>query len=120
MVLVIGSIYVIKEAIGRILAPEPTNAEGMLLFAIIGITVNGYAAWKLSGGKSMNEKVGLARGMLMEDDRHYYLPMRKVPGRTLGKELLDKTSTLSRIKLYHNVQQERKKLNDLGISLSST
>ena len=57
LVLVIGSIYVIKEAIGRILAPEPTNAEGMLLFTIIGITVNGYAAWKLSGGKSMNEKV---------------------------------------------------------------
>lgn len=57
LVLVIGSIYVIKEAIGRILAPEPTNAEGMLLFAIVGITVNGYAAWKLSGGKSMNEKV---------------------------------------------------------------
>lgn len=57
LVLVIGSIYVIKEAIGRILAPEPTNAEGMLLFAIIGIAVNGYAAWKLSGGKSMNEKI---------------------------------------------------------------
>ena len=57
LVLIIGSIYVIKEAIGRILAPELTNAEGMLLFAIIGIAVNGYAAWKLSGGKSMNEKV---------------------------------------------------------------
>lgn len=57
LVLVIGSIYVIKEAVGRILAPEPTNAQGMLLFALIGITVNGYAAWKLSGGKSLNEKV---------------------------------------------------------------
>lgn len=57
LVLIGGSIYVIKEAVERILAPEPTNAQGMLVFAIIGIAVNGYAAWKLSGGKSMNEKV---------------------------------------------------------------
>ena len=57
LVLIVGSIYVIKEAVERILAPEPTNAQGMLVFAIIGIVVNGYAAWKLSGGKSMNEKV---------------------------------------------------------------
>ena len=29
----------------------------MIIFAIVGVLVNGYAAWKLSGGKSMNEKV---------------------------------------------------------------
>jgi cobalt-zinc-cadmium efflux system protein len=29
----------------------------MLLFALVGIAVNGYAAWKMSGGKSLNEKV---------------------------------------------------------------
>lgn len=57
LVLVVGSIYVIKEAVERILAPEPTNAQGMFFFAIIGIIVNGYAAWKLSGGKSLNEKI---------------------------------------------------------------
>src|SRR5690606_11861682 len=27
------------------------------IFAVIGVAVNGYAAWKLSSGKSMNEKV---------------------------------------------------------------
>ena len=57
LVLIGGSIYVLKEAIERILTPEPTNAKGMLIFAIIGIIVNGYAAWKLSSGKSLNEKV---------------------------------------------------------------
>ncbi len=57
LVLIGGSIYVISEAIGRILEPEHSDAEGMVLFAIIGVAVNGYAAWKLSGGKSMNEKV---------------------------------------------------------------
>jgi cobalt-zinc-cadmium efflux system protein len=29
----------------------------MLLFALVGIAVNGYAAWKMSGGKSLNEKI---------------------------------------------------------------
>ena len=32
-------------------------AEGMLGLAVLGISVNGLAAWKLSGGNSMNEKV---------------------------------------------------------------
>ena len=29
----------------------------MIIFAIIGVAVNGFAAYKLSGGSSMNEKV---------------------------------------------------------------
>ena len=37
----------------------------MMIFAIIGVFVNGYAAWKLSSGKSMNEKV--ASWHLLED-----------------------------------------------------
>lgn len=57
VVLIAGSIYVIYEAVGRILEPEHANAEGMIVFALIGVLVNGYAAWKLSGGKSLNEKV---------------------------------------------------------------
>tara|TARA_R110002020_G_scaffold419084_2_gene628317 strand:+ start:4149 stop:5033 length:885 start_codon:yes stop_codon:yes gene_type:complete len=57
IVLIGGSIYVISEAIGRIIEPQHSDAKGMVIFAIIGVAVNGYAAWKLSGGKSMNEKV---------------------------------------------------------------
>ena len=57
IVLIVGSVYVIYEAIGRILKPEHSDAQGMIIFAIIGITVNGYAAWKVSKGKSLNEKV---------------------------------------------------------------
>lgn len=57
VVLIAGSVYVIYEAIGRLLEPEHSDAEGMVIFAIIGVAVNGYAAWKLSSGKSMNEKV---------------------------------------------------------------
>lgn len=57
LVLIGGSIFVIYEAVGRILEPEHSDASGMIIFAIIGVAVNGYAAWKMSGGKSLNEKV---------------------------------------------------------------
>ena len=65
VILIIGSLYVINEAVGRILEPEHTDAKGMIFFAVIGVLVNGYAAWKLSGGKTMNEKV--ASWHLLED-----------------------------------------------------
>ena len=65
VILIIGSLYVITEAVGRILEPEHTDAKGMIFFAVIGVLVNGYAAWKLSSGKTMNEKV--ASWHLVED-----------------------------------------------------
>ena len=57
MVLILGSVFVIREAILRIQTPELSDAQGMLFFALIGVAVNGYAAWKLSRGKTLNEKV---------------------------------------------------------------
>lgn len=57
LVLIVGSVYVISEAVGRILEPESSDAKGMIIFAIVGVAVNGYAAWKLSSGKTLNEKV---------------------------------------------------------------
>ena len=57
VILVGGSIYIIYEGIIRITHPEPSHAEGMMYFAFLGVAVNGYAAWKVSTGKSMNEKV---------------------------------------------------------------
>ncbi len=55
--LITGSIFVVREAVGRILEPQASDAEGMVAFALIGIAVNGYAAWRLSGGESLNERV---------------------------------------------------------------
>ena len=65
LVLIAGSIYVIYEAVGRLLEPEHSDAQGMVIFALIGVAVNGYAAWKLSSGKTLNEKV--VSWHLMED-----------------------------------------------------
>ncbi|BFT31800.1 cation diffusion facilitator family transporter [Alteromonas sp. D210916BOD_24] len=56
-ILVIGSIWVLSEAIPRITNPEMPMTEGMIGLAILGIFVNGLAAYKLHGGGSMNEKV---------------------------------------------------------------
>lgn len=47
------------------MAPEHSDAEGMMIFAFIGVAVNGFAAWKLSSGKTLNEKV--ISWHLMED-----------------------------------------------------
>jgi cobalt-zinc-cadmium efflux system protein len=55
-VLLIGSIFVISESVNRLVAPEVTDAKGMLILAIIGIVVNGIAVLKLKKGHSLNER----------------------------------------------------------------
>lgn len=57
VVLTIGSVWILFEAIPRLADPEMPQAEGMLLLSIFGIAVNGYAAYKLSEGNSLNERV---------------------------------------------------------------
>lgn len=57
IILIAGSGYVIYEAVSRLIEPEHSDAGGMVIFALVGVAVNGFAAYKLSGGKSMNEKV---------------------------------------------------------------
>lgn len=57
LILVLGSAWVLSEAIPRLYKPEMPVTEGMIGLAILGILVNGFAAYKLHGGHSMNEKV---------------------------------------------------------------
>ncbi|MCO6147087.1 cation diffusion facilitator family transporter [Flavobacterium sp. NRK1] len=57
IILIAGSVFVIVAAVKRLISPEQSDAQGMLLFAVIGIAVNGYAAFKLSSGRSLNERV---------------------------------------------------------------
>ncbi len=57
LILLGGSVIILYEAVPRIFNPEAVHAEGMLYFAIAGILVNGFAVFKLIGGKTMNEKV---------------------------------------------------------------
>ncbi|MFQ5434180.1 MAG: cation diffusion facilitator family transporter, partial [Anaerolineae bacterium] len=57
IVMVTGSLLVLSRVIPRLLNPEPTNAPGMFLFAVIGILVNGAAAWRLRGEAGLNARV---------------------------------------------------------------
>lgn len=57
LVLVGGSLWVLSEAIPRLADPIMPVTEGMLALALLGVTVNGFAAYRLSKGKSLNEKV---------------------------------------------------------------
>ncbi|GFD83699.1 cation diffusion facilitator family transporter [Tenacibaculum sp. Mcav3-52] len=57
IVLVIGSVFIIKEAIPRIINPESADAKGMMWLAVLGIIVNGAAVLKLKKGTSINERV---------------------------------------------------------------
>lgn len=57
VVLVVGSTWILFEAIPRLWQPQMPMAKGMVVLAIFGVLTNGYAAYKLSHGNTMNEKV---------------------------------------------------------------
>jgi len=57
VVLIVGSIWVITMSVPRLFSPQMPDAQGMIWLAILGVLVNGYAAYKLSEGKTLNERV---------------------------------------------------------------
>lgn len=57
MILVVGSVFILTEAIPRLFNPEAFNAGGMVAFAILGITVNGWAVLRLKDEGSHNAQV---------------------------------------------------------------
>lgn len=57
LVLIIGSVFIIREAFERLFHPEEVNAKGMLLLALVGIVVNLIAMLRLRRGGSINERV---------------------------------------------------------------
>ncbi len=57
VVLVVGSVYIISEAIPRLWSPEATSARGMFALAVLGILVNGFAVLRTRRAASINERV---------------------------------------------------------------
>ncbi len=57
LLLVAGSALILREAIPRFANPGQPRTEFMLVFAVLGILVNGYAVLKMRVGRSANEKV---------------------------------------------------------------
>ncbi|MEY5042877.1 MAG: hypothetical protein RJA19_104 [Bacteroidota bacterium] len=57
LILLVGGLFIIREALERLQHPEPSDALGMLAFSVLGIVINGLAAWRAGRGKSLNEQV---------------------------------------------------------------
>ncbi|KYG63677.1 cobalt transporter [Bdellovibrio bacteriovorus] len=56
-ILIVGSIMILIEAVPRLINPQQPHADGMIALAVLGLTVNGYAAYRVSKGESLNEKM---------------------------------------------------------------
>ena len=56
VILLVGSILVIYNAIGRIINPVEINYKGMIIFAIVGVIMNFVAAYLTREGDSINQK----------------------------------------------------------------
>jgi cobalt-zinc-cadmium efflux system protein len=57
IVLVVGCLWILSEALQRFDQAILPNAQGMLWLAMLGVVVNGAAALRLRSGKTMNERV---------------------------------------------------------------
>ena len=57
VVLIIGCIFILREAIPRIINPEAVHVKGMIILAVLGVIINGAAVLRLKNGTSLNEKV---------------------------------------------------------------
>jgi cobalt-zinc-cadmium efflux system protein len=57
VILIVGSLYILSEAIPRLLNPEHSNATGMAVLAVVGIAVNGLAVLRVRRGHSLNAQV---------------------------------------------------------------
>lgn len=56
VILLFGSLYMVKESVIRLFNPQEANAEGMMILSVLGIVVNGMAVFKLRKGISHNER----------------------------------------------------------------
>lgn len=57
IILILGSVFILIEAVPRLLNPETPHTEGMILLAFLGVAVNGFAAYRVSKGASLNERM---------------------------------------------------------------
>ncbi len=65
IILLGGSVFVIIEAVKRVMNPEVVKPEGMLWLAILGIVVNSVAAYRMSKNKGVNPRMVMLH--LLED-----------------------------------------------------
>ena len=56
IVIFFGSAVIIVAAFARLAEPQMPHLDGMLWLALLGVAVNGYAAWRIGHGDTQNER----------------------------------------------------------------
>lgn len=56
VVLFMGALAMLGVSVPRVWSPTDPDAQGMMLIALFGLLMNGFAAWKLHGGGTLNER----------------------------------------------------------------
>jgi cobalt-zinc-cadmium efflux system protein len=56
-VLTVGLCFILFNSFKRLLDPEPVNATGMMVLAVLGIVVNGAAVLRVKKGTSITERI---------------------------------------------------------------
>ncbi len=57
VVLLVGSFFILREAIERFFEPVQPEVNGMIFLAVLGVVVNGFAILRLRKGNSISERV---------------------------------------------------------------
>lgn len=57
VILLVGSVVILVQAVPRLFNPQQPDVEGMLLLAVLGVLINGLAVYRLRKGSSINERV---------------------------------------------------------------
>lgn len=57
VILIAGSVFILIEAIPRLVHPQQPHTDGMLALAFFGVLINGIGAWRVSHGTSLNERM---------------------------------------------------------------
>ncbi len=56
LILLVGSVIMICHAVSRMITPTEVNYNGMIVFAVVGVCVNVFAAFFTRKGDSLNQK----------------------------------------------------------------
>ena len=52
-----GSLTILFQVVGRLINPQPVNANGMIVIAIVGVIANAAGSLRLKKGETLNEKM---------------------------------------------------------------
>lgn len=57
LLVILGSIFIIYESLEHLNPEKPPSGPWVVLFAFIGLAMNGLSAWRLSRGQTQNERI---------------------------------------------------------------